>query len=313
MSRTAFEGTFPCSRPPEGFVLSRGLCSLPTGAGWPDEYLAPAHKLSLSSPKVRAFLRQKSRFGCKIRHKRSSQLQAKWFLIFVVLSAEQSNLRPMFCCCSLAAGVLTGHVNLDYSLKYELCSSCDHLHIFWKLLFLHLSLEFLDKLILYGVSISGWDNLILVAQSQSSTTEPKHLRQKKADPCERTRSSWHKVLTGSSSLPGCIENNHQPYQGLTLCSSSSWFGINRKKLWPSRWGGEEVDERPFQGTVEAWMGCLGCRAGAGVALGGSRVYNFLMDSHPSILHGGILIPLFNPNERSLLRPMVLALFWCKLG
>lgn len=46
-----------------------------------------------------------------------------------------------------------------------------------------------------------------------------------------------------------------------------------------------MNERPFQGTVEAWMRCLGCGGGAGVAFGGSRVYSFLVDSHPSILHG----------------------------
>lgn len=187
MSRGAFEGAFPCLRPPEGFVLSRGLSSLPTGAGWPNEHLALAHKLSLFSPKIRVFLGQKSRFGCKIRHKRSFQLQIKWCLIFVVLSAEEKSC-----------------VNLDYSLKYGLCSSYDHLCTFSKLVFLHLSLEFLDKLILYGDSISGWDNPSLLQQN------PNIQGRKKTDLCERTHSPWHKPLTGCFSLPGCIENNHLP-------------------------------------------------------------------------------------------------------
>lgn len=61
-----------------------------------------------------------------------------------------------------------------------------------------------------------------------------------------------------------------------------------------------MNERPFQGTVETWMRCLGCGAGAGVAFGASRGYSFLMDSHPSILHREIsIVPLSNPNELSL--------------
>lgn len=80
----------------------------------------------------------------------------------------------------------------------------DHLPVFCKLVFLHLSLEYLDKLILYRDYNNGWDNFNLMGQSQSSTTEPKHLGQKKAV------SPWHKPLTGCCSLLGCIDNNHQP-------------------------------------------------------------------------------------------------------
>lgn len=87
-----------------------------------------------------------------------------------------------------------------------------------------------------------------------------------------------------------------------MCSSSSWFGINWEKFWLSRRGGEEVNERPFQGTVEAWMRYLGCGAGAGVAFGGSRVSVQLPHGFTSLsptwrsLH--CIIPLFNPNEHS---------------
>lgn len=241
MSRGTFEGAFPCPRPPEGFALSRGLSSLPTGAGWPDEYLALAHKLSLFSPKIRVFLGQKSRFVCKIRHKRSFQLQIKWCLIFVVLAAEQNNLRLIFCCCSLVAGVLTSCVNLDYSLKYGLCSSYDHLCTFSKLVFLHLSLEFLDKLILYGDSISGWDNLSLVGQSQSSTTEPKHSGQKKRLICVKglshlgtSHSLGVSLFQGASRIIICLNKDwlcapHPP--GLVLIGESFGPCVGEVKRW----------------------------------------------------------------------------------
>ena len=110
--------------------LQKGLCSWKVCplfprmlSGLTSALLLHANLAFSRKEKIRLFLRQRSRFGCKIRHKwRSFQLQAKWRM-FLVLSATQNNLRLIFF-CSLGSWCISRLRSLELLPKWpELWSS----------------------------------------------------------------------------------------------------------------------------------------------------------------------------------------------